>query len=92
MALFFLYLYGYNSHIERARLSLLSQSWREILPTDEVRGLALQSLDAFPLRAADSFQFEASLAHRHFICADRRLALATKAAGFVTLELPATIP
>ena len=39
-----------------ARLRLLSHAWREILPGDQVRELATQSLDKFALRAADSLQ------------------------------------
>ncbi len=34
-----------------ARLQLLSHGWREILPGDQVRELATQSLDKFSLRA-----------------------------------------
>jgi len=44
-----------------ARLRLLSLGWREILPGDEIRELATQLLDKYPLRAADSQQLAAVL-------------------------------
>ena len=77
-----------------ARLRLLSRAWREVLPDDQVRDLAAQTLDKYPLRAADSMQLAASLIwcerrppRRNFICADKRLALAASAVGFSVLEL-----
>ena len=77
-----------------ARLRLLSQAWREILPDDQLRDLACHCSQVYPLRAADSLQLAASLVwcdHRpsrcHFLCADHRLALAAKSAGFSVLEL-----
>ena len=82
-----------------SRLRLLSRTWREILPDDQLRDLATESLDHYSLRAADSLQLAASLiwcqqhpSRRHFICADRRLAEAASAAGFVVLELPTAMP
>lgn len=81
-----------------ARLRLLSHGWREILPGDQVRELATQSLDKFSLRAADSFQLAASLiwceqrpSRRSFICGDHRLAEAASSAGFSVLELPRSV-
>ena len=78
-----------------ARLRLLSRGWREILPGDQVRELATQSLDKYSLRAADSLQLAASLiwceqraSRRRFVCADHRLAEAAESAGFSVLELP----
>ena len=44
-----------------SRLNLLSRGWREILPGDPVRDLAMRLLDAYELRAADSFQLAAAL-------------------------------
>jgi hypothetical protein len=44
-----------------ARLRLLSRGWREILPGDQLRDLALQLLEEYSLRAADSLQLAASL-------------------------------
>jgi predicted nucleic acid-binding protein len=80
------------------RLRLLSHGWREILPGDQVRELATQSLDKYSLRAADSLQLAASLvwceqrpSRRTFICADSRLIEAAKSAGFSVLE-PGVIP
>lgn len=77
-----------------SRLQLLSHSWREILPDDEVRELATASLDKYSLRAADSLQLAASLvwcqrqpARRNFICGDQRLADAAAREGFVVLNL-----
>jgi predicted nucleic acid-binding protein len=82
-----------------ARLRLLSRGWREILPGDQVRELATQSLDKYSLRAADSLQLAASLiwceqrpSRRSFICGDRRLAEAAESAGFSVLELPRAVP
>lgn len=80
------------------RLLSLSRAWREVMPSLEVRDLALQSLDRYPLRAADGLQLAASLvwcaerpSKRTFICADQRLAKAASAAGFSVIELlPAT--
>lgn len=43
------------------RLALLDRGWREVLPNDQVRDLAKQSLDKYSLRAADSLQLAASL-------------------------------
>jgi predicted nucleic acid-binding protein len=77
-----------------ARLRLLSRGWREILPGDQVRELAMQSLDKYFLRAADSLQLASSLiwceqrpSKRSFICGDHRLAEAAQAAGFSVFEL-----
>ena len=77
-----------------ARLRLLSRGWREVLPDESVRDLALRVLDRYSLRAADSLQLAASLiwcghrpSRRSFICGDHRLAEAADAAGFSVLEL-----
>ena len=82
-----------------ARLRLLSRGWREILPGDQVRELAMQSLDKYSLRAADSLQLAASLiwceqrpSRRTFICGDHRLVEAAKSAGFSVLDLPWAVP
>ena len=72
-----------------SRLRLLSRGWREVLPDDQLRALAVESLERYSLRAADSLQLAASLAwcerrssRRSFVCADRRLAQAARSAGF----------
>jgi predicted nucleic acid-binding protein len=77
-----------------ARLRLLGDAWREILPTDPVRELAGRLLETYVLRAADSLQLAASLiwceqrpAKRTFICADQRLYEAASKAGFSVIEL-----
>jgi predicted nucleic acid-binding protein len=77
-----------------ARLRLLSLGWREILPGDQVRELATQSLDKYSLRAANSLQLASSLIwceqrplKRSFICGDHRLAEAAESTGFSVLEL-----
>jgi len=82
-----------------ARLQLLSRAWREVLPGDQVRDLATQSLDKYSLRAADSLQLAASLvwceqrpSRRTFICGDNRLALAADSAGFSVVELRMVVP
>ena len=83
-----------DKHGAIARLRLLSRGWREVLPDEEVRHLALRVLDRYSLRAADSLQLAASLiwcgqrpSGRSFICGDHRLAEAADAAGFSVLEL-----
>lgn len=82
-----------------SRLALLSRSWREILPGDPLRDLALRLLDTHQLRAADSLQLAAALiwcqqrpARRTFVCGDQRLAKAAEAAGFSVLELSRIVP
>ena len=77
-----------------ARARLLSQAWREILPADEVRELAIQLLDGYLLKASDGLQLAASLiwcknkpASRDFICGDRRLSEAARSSGFSVIEL-----
>ena len=82
-----------------ARLGLLSRAWREVLPDNQLRTLATESLDTYSLRAADGLQLAASLiwcqqqpARRNFICGDHRLADAAHAAGFSVLRLVAAMP
>ncbi len=77
-----------------ARLSLLGQGWREILPNDALRNLAGTLLDTYTLRAADSLQLAAALIWcqqrpegKIFICGDHRLSNAAKSAGFSIAEL-----
>lgn len=81
-----------------ARLHLLGRGWREILPGDPLRELALQFLDEYSLRAADSLQLAASMtwcekrpARRSFVCGDKRLSHAAKSVGFSVLELPGAV-
>jgi predicted nucleic acid-binding protein len=77
-----------------ARLDLLSRGWREILPGDSLRELAMRLLNAYELRSADSVQLAAALtwcqhraARRVFVCADQRPSNAAKSEGFSVLEL-----
>jgi predicted nucleic acid-binding protein len=70
-------------------LSTLLSSAKEILPSANVREIAFQQLERFPLRAADALQLTAALVWcgerprgRWFVCADRRLATAATSAGF----------
>lgn len=82
-----------------ARLRLLSRGWREVLPNEQVRDLAIRSLESNALRAADSLQLAASLvwcsehpSKRTFICADGRLAQAASSAGFSVIQFLPTTP
>jgi uncharacterized protein len=79
------------------RVQLLSQAWREILPTDELRDLATELLEGYALRASDNLQLAASLiwckkkpAERNFICGDHRLSEAASSAGFLVTQLAMT--
>jgi predicted nucleic acid-binding protein len=81
------------------RLRVLSRGWREILPDDQVRDLAVEMLDNYILRAADALQLAASLiwcqqrpSRRDFISADRRLLQSAAEAGFSVLEIPSVNP
>lgn len=82
-----------------ARLNLLNRGWREILPGDQLRDLAIRVLDSHDLRAADGFQLAAALtwcqqrpARRSFVCGDQRLADAARAVGFSVLQLSTVVP
>lgn len=77
-----------------SRLALLSQGWREILPAEPLRDLALRLLDIHELRAADSLQLAAALtwcrqhpAIRKFVSGDQRLSKAATSAGFSVVQL-----
>lgn len=77
-----------------SRLDLLNRGWREILPGDQLRDLAIRLLDIHELRAADSLQLAAALtwcqqrpAKRNFVCGDQRLSKAGASAGFSVVEL-----
>jgi len=77
-----------------SHLELLNRGWREILPGDQLRELAVRLLDAYELRAADSLQLAAALtwcqqrpARRDFLSADERLLKAALAAGFTVVEI-----
>jgi len=81
-----------------ARLRLLSLGWGEVLPADQLRDLAIESLDKYSLRVTDGLQLAASLvwcrqrpSRRGFVCGDRRLASAAEAAGFSVFGFPAIV-
>lgn len=76
------------------RLEKLSVGWRHIPPDDFLRDLACDMVTSYALRAADSLQLAAALmwcnsrpAGRAFICGDKRLGNAARAAGFSLLEI-----
>jgi hypothetical protein len=73
---------------------LLNRGWREILPGDHVREIAVRLLDAHELRSPDSLQLAAALTwcqqrptRRDFVCGDHRLSNAAAAVGFAVREL-----
>ena len=77
-----------------AQLEILLRGVKEILPGDQVRGLARKMLDVHDLRAADSLQLAAALVwcqehpvRRNFLGADRRLLDAVRAQGFSVVDL-----
>jgi predicted nucleic acid-binding protein len=78
-----------------ARLRLLSSGWREVLPDDQLRDVAVDALDRHPLSAADALQLAAGIAwcqkrplKRTFITADHRLAEAARSVGFSVITFP----
>lgn len=75
-----------------ARLEVIRQEWREMMPSDKVRGLAEGLPDAYGLRALDSFQLAAALVwcnekpkNRVFVCDDSKLSVAAQAVGFTVV-------
>jgi predicted nucleic acid-binding protein len=77
-----------------ARLNVLGQGWREILPDDSLRNLAGTLLNTYSLRASDSLQLASALTwcrqrpeEKTFVCGDKRLSDAAKSAGFAVAEL-----
>ena len=78
-----------------ARLRLIGSGWREVIPDDKLRDLALEALDKHSLSAADALQLAAALtwcgqrpSRRTVITADQRLAEAARSAGFSVLVFP----
>lgn len=72
-----------------ARLEVLRQEWREMMPSDKVRSLAEGLPDAYGLRALDSFQLAAALVwcnekpkNRVFVCDDSKLSVVAQTVGF----------
>ena len=73
---------------------MLELTVREVIPTEQVRGLARAIPGRYQLRTLDSFQLAAALVwcqeqprRRPFICFDDRLANAAESAGFVVHRL-----
>lgn len=76
------------------RLVATEMGWLEIAPSEELRELAVDLLDQYPLRTGDSLQLAAALiwcrekpAGRQFICQDIRLCDAASKAGFAVIQL-----
>jgi predicted nucleic acid-binding protein len=72
-----------------SRLVVLSEGWREVLPSDKLRDQAGVLLDTYPLRAADALQLASALAWcqqraggRTLIANDARLCDAARRVGF----------
>jgi predicted nucleic acid-binding protein len=77
-----------------ARLAFLRESWNEIQPTEEIRELAVELLNEYSLRAADSLQLAASLSwcnrqpfQKPFLCGDKKLCHAASSVGFTLIEV-----
>ncbi len=77
-----------------AALDRIRFNWREIVPGDDVRNMARDLLDRYPLKAADALQLAAALtwcdnrpSGRTFLCGDKRLAEAAQAVGFAVILL-----
>jgi hypothetical protein len=75
-----------------ARLEVLRQEWREIMPSDKARSLAEGLPELHGLRALDSFQLAAALVwcnekpkNRVFVCDDSKLSVAAQTVGFTVV-------
>jgi len=73
----------------RARLSVLSRAWSEVLPVELVREQAEDLLARYRVRAADAHQLATALVwcqgrpqHRTLVCFDERLGEAGSLIGF----------
>lgn len=76
----------------RDLLQMLSDSWTEIKPSQDIKNTAGRLLLLHPLRAADSLQLAAALVwadksptKHEFVCLDHRLREAANKEGFVLL-------
>jgi uncharacterized protein len=74
-------------------LDLLEERWIEIIPTERVRGIALEVLRIHQLRAGDAVQLASALVwckerprRRSFICFDEKLSIAAHSLGFDVLR------
>jgi predicted nucleic acid-binding protein len=75
------------------RLSVLSRGWREVLPSDKLRGQAQVLLDTYSLPGADSLQLASAMiwcqqrtARQRFVSSDLRLCHAAAQAGFAIVS------
>ena len=83
----------------RQIIHMLSTSWTEIEPSQDIRDMAARLLRIHPLRAADSLQLTAALiwagknpkGHR-FVSLDKRLREAAMKEGFVLLPSEEYLP
>ena len=76
----------------RYMLTILSNIWTEIEPSEDIRDIAGRLLMTHPLQAADSLQLSAALIWagkkakgHHFVCLDLRLRAAARKEGFILL-------
>jgi predicted nucleic acid-binding protein len=76
------------------RLAFLRDSWNEIQPGEDIRELAVELLNEYSLRAADSLQLAASLSwcnrrpfRKPFLCGDKKLCQAASSVGFTLIEI-----
>lgn len=83
-----------DAELAQKDLQILMRGWKEIRPHDDLRGAAMQLMEIYPLRAADSLQLAAAMvwcfgrpAKRSFICSDDRLSDAAQVAGFRVIRL-----
>ncbi|MGH9766062.1 MAG: type II toxin-antitoxin system VapC family toxin [Blastocatellia bacterium] len=75
------------------QLERLRKKWIEILPDSDLRDLAVELLDDYPLRTGDALQLAAALIscnknpHRRvFVCFDDRLATVAEDVGFNVIK------
>ncbi|HSK72804.1 MAG TPA: type II toxin-antitoxin system VapC family toxin, partial [Pyrinomonadaceae bacterium] len=74
------------------RLEVLKDTWREILPTEEVRRIAANLIETQNLRTLDALQLSAALVWcferpkgRIFVSTDDKLSKAAEKIGFTVL-------
>jgi hypothetical protein len=81
---------GYADAVKR--LERLQTAWREIVPSDKLRNLAIPLPKTYELRAMDAQQLAAATVWcwenpkgRRFVCLDVRLGDAARKAGFTVV-------
>ena len=79
----------------KRRLSLLLSRWREVLPTEQLRLLAVDIVQRHALTTADALQLAAALIwcnqkphNRPFVCFDKNLNAAATEVGFLVFPYP----